>query len=321
MSVNRSSEPNIESPDASNAQLRLFKVLCGLLAALLIGVAGLYVYKQHQSQPVEVVVDGKSVAVAANYASATAAIKFIKQSQSAGFGPANSPRIANQISFRRIPESASAQIDTDDTLRAKISGAVKVTVKAAVITVSNMPVVGLPDETLAKQTLDAVKQHYAQMPPNDPIDGEPTFRQAVTIQNRRISARLTRAKPEDAIHYLLNAPPPKTYIVRNGETGWKIAHKLHLKFQNFVIANAGRDINKLKIGDKVNISGGVPPISVIVVKRSETEEPIRRGASATNAGRRRVDTDTTYINGRATGSPQYLGVTTLERAAPSRSVM
>lgn len=301
------------------AQLRLFKALSVVLAVLLLGLLGLYVYKQRQVQPVAVLVNGRQIAVAINAQDATSVLAGIKASRSRGFPWSSNPQIVEQITFRRLPV-AGAVMDSEDSLHAKLAAAVHVTVKAAVIEADNTPLAALPSDAMAHEALAEVKKHYAQMPPNDVIEAPPAFREHVSVVDTRAPTTLARPTVEDAVTFLITPPPPQTYTVQNRDTGWKIARKMHINMIKFVAMNRAIDLNKLHIGDTVNISGGAPPLTVIVVKRSQVEEAIRPGAPPDAAGRRRLDTETTYIDGAPSGTPTTISVETLQRARPARSL-
>ena len=318
MSAKNLTDQPPESPTVSFAQLRIFKGLSVLLTILLLGVVGLYYYKQRQVQPVSVLVNGATVAVATNYSAAASIVASMKQVK--GFTEANEPQVTELVTFVRIPDSQPVAIDPDDALRSKMAAAIHVTVKASVITIDSKAVLGLPTEDLANETLAAVKKHYADMPPDKPLVSDPTFREAVTIVDNRVPASMTCPGVASAVKFLIAPPPPKTYIVGNHETGWSIARKFHIPFGKFLLRNAARNINRLKIGDTVNLYGGAPPVTVIVVKRSQTVQAIRSGAPSSSAGSRRLDIETTYINGVANGTPLTLGITTLQRASPAYSL-
>lgn len=303
-------------------QLKLFKALSIILAILLLAGAGYYYYRTRQVQPVAIMVNGQQVAVASNMSVATRAMAALKHNQlGSAFEGKGKPVYIERIQLQRIPDSQATEIDTDDTIQTKLSSKVHLTVIAGAIVVDKVTVVGLPTVDMANEALDAVKQHYVSMPPPDTVTDEATFREHVSVVKRRIPARMARQTVAEAVEALTALPPAKTYVVKNHDTGWLIARRFHMNFTKFIHSNAGIDINKLKIGDVVNVSVTVPPVTVVVTKRSDREESIRKGVSTERAGKRRISVETTYVNGHPEGDPRTLNVTTLQRATPSSSVL
>lgn len=309
--------------DASAAQLKLFKTLSAILAILLLAGAGFYVYKQRQIQPVKIIVDGIGVTTVENAAAANALLERVtKQQTGAAFGTGSSKPLRKEtIQIERIPDGQAITLDSDDTAYSKLLPLIHVSVVAYVIEVDKQPFVGLATESAAKDALDAVRKHYEDMPPHDPVVGKSTFREKVTIERKRIPAALVRQTPEDAATVLLTAPPGKVYTVEMHDTGWSIARKFHLNFTTFLEANNDRDINKLHPGDEVKVSKTTPPLTVIVTKESSRTEAIRKGVADEDSGLRRITLQTTYINGAAAaGGAMPTAMETVRRAKPSRSI-
>ena len=211
-------------------------------------------------------------------------------------------------------------LDSDDTALSKLLPLIHVSVVADVIVVDKQQLVGLPSDDAAKAALDAVKKHYEEMPPNDPVVGKSTFREKVEIVRTRTSASHVKSTPREAATVLMTAPPAKVYTVEMHETGWSIARKFHLNFTTFLEANSDRDINKLHPGDDVNVSKTTPPLTVLVNKQSSKDEPIRKGETGDGAGLRRLTLRTTYVNGVAKDVGEPIDMETVRRATPSHSI-
>lgn len=319
------SSPTSEPPSASRGprdpagQLRFFQILAGLLALALVCVAGYFFYRQHQIQPVEILVAGHSAATVENLPEARALLRTVMD-QAAGpaYAQAGDPRFKETVQLVRVP--ASTPLDSDDTAKDKLASVLQVTVEADVIKINGKPFVALPDKDTAQATLDTVRKHYSDMPPNDPLVGKPSFQENVEIERERVKSTLTKQSPDQAAPLLWTPPPAKTYTVQPHETGWSIARKFHMAFGDFLRANSGRDINHLAPGDTVAVSQTYPALTVIVKKQSEKEEPIIPGAPASSAGLRQITVVTTYINGTAEGPGQAIDIYTLQRARPRATI-
>lgn len=299
------------------AQLRFFQVLAALLAVLLIGGAAYFFYRTRQVQPVAILVGGRQITTVENLAEARQLLRTVRN-DAAGpvYMESGEPLYKEVAELQRMPDSSS--LDTDDTARAKLAAALHVTVVADVIFVNHKPLVALPDKDTAQATLDAVRKHYSDMPPNDPLVDKPTFQEKVDIERQRVSTKLAKPSADEAAPLLWTAPPAQTYTVQSHETGWSIARKFHMQFADFLRANSGRDINRLAPGDSVNVSKTYPPLTVIVRKQTEKNEAILPGASESSAGLRRLTLIKTYINGVETGPGDAVNIYTVRRARPSR---
>src|SRR5579883_2111401 len=217
----------------AQAQLRIFQALAALLAVILVGGAAYFFYRQRQIQAVSIVVNGRSITTVDN---ATEAKDLLHQVRENAAGPAftlsGQPLFKEEAELRRVSDTAS--LDTDDTARTKLAGALHVTVVADVILIGNKPFVALPDKDSAQATLDAVRRHYEEMPPNDPVVDKPTFQEKVEIDRRRVPVALTKPSADEAAPLLWTAPPAQTYVVQPHETGWAIARKFHMQFADFL---------------------------------------------------------------------------------------
>jgi LysM repeat protein len=307
------------SPRNTIGQLHFFQALAGLLALVIVAGAGYMVYRQHQVQPVQILVDRQPVATVENLADARALLRSV-QDQDAGTAYISSgdPLFKQTVQLVRVP--ASTPLDSDDTAKNKLASALRVTVLADLITIDGKPFVALPDKETAQATLDSVRNHYADMPPNDPLVEKPSFQEHVEIDRERVSSSLIKQTPGQAAPLLWTPPQAKTYAVQLHETGWSIARKFHMAFADFLRANSGRDINHLAPGDTVAVSQTYPALTVIVKKRSQEQEQIIPGAPADVGGLRQITLVTTYINGIAEGPGQAINIYTLQRARP-RSVV
>lgn len=300
-------------------QLRFFQALAGLLALLLVAGGAYFFYRQRQVRPVQILVSGRPVTTVENLADARSLLQSVRATEAGqGFVQSDDPRFKQTVELERV--SDASPIDTDDTARTKLSSALTVTVAADVILISGKPFVALPDQESAQATLDSVRSHYANMPPNDPVVDRPTFREKVEIVRERVPVSLTKPSAQDAAPLLWTPPPARTYTVQPHETGWSIARKFNMQFADFIRANAGRDINHLAPGDTVAVSQTYPPLTVIVKKRSEKDEAIVPGAAAENAGLRQITLVTTYVNGAPEGPGEATNIYTIRRARP-RSVL
>ncbi|MBV9851352.1 MAG: LysM peptidoglycan-binding domain-containing protein [Armatimonadetes bacterium] len=284
--------------DSLARQLRVLKALVGLLALALTGGVGYYLYQRHLGQPVTILVGGKRVATVLNAATADRVLAEAERAKVGAAFAAQTPLRLQKIQFLRAPAGVPA--DADAVARQKLMGALKLRVHASVIVVNGRSSIGLPDAARAQQTLEAVKDHFAQMPPQAQVVGEPQIVEKVAIVPKVIDTARARSTPEAAAPYFWTPPSVKTYMVQRGDTGFRIAARNHISFTDFLTANPGKDLNKLRPGDTVNVQK-MPLLLTVRVKKTFTrDEPIVAHAPPGEAGLQRVTYVVTYLNGQET---------------------
>lgn len=301
--------PPSPSPNPLAHQLRLFKILAlVLLLALLVG-GGAFLYLRHLGQPVVVLLDGKSVTSVRNAAAANRVLAEAELAKVGGAFPESSIVRLEKVKMQVIP--ANTPLDPEGIAKTKLMKALRLNVRAYAILVDGHVSLGLPSDTIAADTLHRVKEHFAQMPPDAEIIGEPTFTQRVTIKPRAVSAARTRPTADAAAPYFWTAPPSRTYIVRRGDTGLVIARRNHISLTDFIIANTGRNINRLTPGDTVNVQKMPLLLSVQVQKKFTRDVKVLANVPASEAGLQRVTYVVTFVNGQETNR-EPVGIVTVE---------
>ena len=310
-------DPGANAADRNAArlerQVRFFKRVTAFLFIVLAGLAGTFVYLRHMNRPVQIIIDGKTVATAKNY---QAGVALLEQAEKAAAGdayPSDSFVRMQHVEFVRT--SGDAAIDSDASIRQILARDLKLKVRAYVIKVDGRPTVGVPTSQAATQALAMVKEHYASMPPNADIVEQPKFLERVVIDRASVPESTAKRNADEAAHYFWALAPPNTYVVKPGDRGYKIAVSHHVSFPAFLAANAGKDMNKLQPGDVVNLSQSKPLLSVVVKKKLTATEPILADEDPDRAGKRRVVYAVTYTNGHETRR-DVLSMVTLSRPEP-----
>ena len=210
--------------DALARQLHVFKWLAALLAAgLAIGV-GAFLYLRHLGQPVTILVSGKPAATVRNVAAANALVAAAEKSKIGAAFAGETPVRLQKVAF--VPAAPDAPQETDDTAQAKIARLLTLRVSAFVIFVDGRPSLALPTPDAATETLQRVKDHWAKMPPAGPIIGQERIMQSVSIEKRTVgSTPASRGPAHAAAPYYWTPPPSKTYTVRSGDLGSRIASR------------------------------------------------------------------------------------------------
>lgn len=284
------------SADTLARQLRLFKLMAAVLAGALVAGGAAFLYVRHLGQPVTIFVDGKPAATVRNAAAANALIAAAEKDKiGPAFAEAETVRLQKVSLLRAAPDAAQ---DPDDAVESKLERLLTLRVPAFVILVSGQPSVAFPTPDAATQTLRLVKDHWAQMPPQAAIVGPTEITQAVSIEKRTVDTKLLRSDPAKAASYFWTPPPSKTYIVRPGDLGSRIAYRFHLSLADLIRANPNTDLNRLQPGQAIHVQKLPLLLSVRVHKTLIATEKVHPAAAASVAGLQRVTYRVTYLNGQ-----------------------
>ena len=290
--------PQSPAPETLARQLRLFKLLAALLAAALVIGGGIFFYFRHLGQPVTILVGDKPVATVRNVAAANALIAAAEQAKIGAAFAGEEPVRMQKVRF--LHAEAGAPQDPDDVVKARLAQILTLHIHAYVILVKGRPSVALPTAEAATETLQLVKDHWAQAPPQAPLVGQPQIVESVEVEKRAVDTRLTRQTPEEAASYFWTPPPSKRYVIRPGDLGSRIAHRNRLSLADLITANPNKNINRLKPGDTLNVQKMPLLLTVRVRKTLVTTEQVHPGVPAAQAGSQRVTYLVTYLNGQET---------------------
>ena len=286
------------APDTLARQLRLFKLLAALLAAALaIGMGGFFLLR-HLGQPVTIVVGGRPVGTVRNVATANSLIAAAEQAKVGTAFAGEEPVRMQKVHF--LPAEPNTPQDPDAVVQARLAQSLTLHVRAFVILVRGRPSLALPTADAATETLRLVKDHWAQAPPEQPVTGQPEILEPIDIARRAVDTRQTRQTPEEAAPYFWTPPPTKSYTVRRGDLGSRIAHRNHISYSDLITANPNKNLDRLKPGDVLNVQRMPLLLTVRVRKTLVTTEKVHPGAPAAQAGSQRVTYQVTYLNGQET---------------------
>ncbi|MGI4790556.1 MAG: LysM peptidoglycan-binding domain-containing protein [Janthinobacterium lividum] len=292
-----SQTPTDQAPaDALARQLRVFKLLAAFLAAVLVIGGGAFLYIRHLGQPVTIFINGKPVATVRNAAAANTLIAAAEKAKIGAAFAAETPVRLQRLSL--LHAAPDAPQDPDDAVQSKLEKLLTLRVPAFVILVSKQPSLAFPTPDAATETLKLVQAHWVQMPPAAPITGQAQITQPITIEKRTVDTRLLRSDPEKAAAYYWTPPVSKTYIVRAGDLGSRIASRSHISLADLIRANPNINLNRLQPGDTINVQKMPLLLTVRVRKTLVNTEKVRPNVPAYAAGSQRVTYLVTYLNGQ-----------------------
>lgn len=206
------------------------------------------------------------------------------------------------------------------------------------IIVNGKPLVALPSQKAAGETLDLAKLRFGKLAAN--LLEEPQFKENVTVDLAPVSPDIYRKTAKQAVESLFAAPQPArrdaVYIVEKGDVASAIAEKYGLGLAELCRLNPKMNLNRLQIGDKIFIKkteAQTAKLTVIVRDLQERTEvttaPIQRVSSAAlysgktaeissgRSGLRKVRLAVIYENGRKVGS-EILEEKAIRKPMPQR---
>jgi LysM repeat protein len=208
-----------------------------------------------------ILVNGKSVAVVANERTAQNLLDvlrkqcFLEKPQLVTF--------RQQIITHPI-EARGERVMSWEEARRKLAQALTPVVRVYAIYVDDKPLVVLPTETDARQCLEKVRTRYV------PRGG--SLISAQFKEKVRVKAVLTTAErakealktQTEAIEVLTRpALEATSYVVQAGDTFVGIAQRFGVTLTDLQYYNPGVDVYRLRVGDRIVIAGGIPPLTVI----------------------------------------------------------
>ena len=148
-------------------------------------------------------------------------------------------------------------------------------VSASAIIANGEVVLGLPDQKEAVRTLSAILRRFT------PPGGNATvyFKEEVKVETRDIAPAKLFATAEAALEQVEQSARPKgRYEVKPGDSAWKIAGEHDVPLSRLAAANPEVDLNRVRAGQRLNIPGELPPLTVVA--RKEVSEPLGEGPEA-----------------------------------------
>ncbi len=238
-------------------------VILGLLFAL--------VLFRKASLPVAIFVNGKPVAWVSNFRLAQRAIQLAKEKMRKQYG--QEVDFSETVDMGNLPlpsgRSLSSPAEASDLLLASVSPALR----AWVIKVADQTVVALKNKEEAEQALELVKAHFT--PANVTLVKPPRFKEKVTVQEGRIAIGEIVADAETAAQKLIGGlEPPQYHIVKSGEVAIRIARRYGLTLDELKQLNPDKNLDRLKIGDKLLVKRGKPMVTVVCVYQIVKQEPV-----------------------------------------------
>lgn len=296
-------------------QLLVERLIIAVIALTLLTTWGVARYKSGKSV---IIVDGKAIACVPSQQDAEVVLSEIKSS--AGCNP-------SEVEFQQDVRVARAPRDAEPVSRHRALCEIRRVVCALAprwsIIVDGKPAVALPDKKTAGDTLELAKMKFGSMVKN--LAEEPQFKQKVSVDIAAVPLRICCKTAQEAVDMLFSDQPAvKTdavYTVENGDMAVSIARKNGISLEELEKLNPGVKLERLQIGDKLNIKAAKSAgarLTVVVRDLTESVEtvpaPVQQITSASlrvgkskllspgRSGERRVQKATVFENGTEVGT-------------------
>jgi LysM repeat protein len=206
-------------------------------------------------------VNGKSVAVVANERTAHNLLDVLRKQYFL-----EKPQL---VTFRQQVithpiEARGERVMSWEEARRKLAHALTPVVRVYAIYADDKPLVVLPTEADARQCLEKVRTRYV---PRGARLISAQFKEKVRV--KAVLTTAERAKealktPQEAIEVLTRpAQEATSYIVQAGDTFVGIARRFGVTLTDLQYYNPGVDVYRLRVGDRITVAGGNPPLTVI----------------------------------------------------------
>ncbi len=238
-------------------------VIAGLLLA--------FVWHRRTTLPVAIFVNGVPVAWLSHPSLAEQAIQLAREELRRRYG--SQAEFAESVETGRLPLPPNLSVTSPAEAAQQLLRRVTPAQQGWLIVVNDQPVVALPSKQEAEQTLALVKAQL--IPEKITLVRPPRFKEKVVVRKGKMVADKFFTNAEEAAQHLLSGSvPPQFHLVQPGEFAIRIARRYQLSLEELQRLNPGKDLNRLRAGDKLLVRQGSPLVTVVCVYQKVQKEPI-----------------------------------------------
>jgi len=238
---------------------------------IILGLLSLLVFYRRANLPVAIFVNGRPVAWVSNFRLANRAVELAKGKLQEQYG--HDVDFAELVDIGNLPLPSGLKLvspfEASNLLLRNVSPAQK----AWLIVVNDQIVTALKSKSEAEQALELVKAYFT--PKNVTLFKEPWFREKVVIREGKIGISEIVADAETAAQKLIGGlEPPKYHVVKAGEFAVRIARRYGLTLEELQQLNPDKNLDRLKVGDKLLVKLGKPLVTVVCVYQLVRKESV-----------------------------------------------
>ncbi|MCS7266266.1 MAG: G5 domain-containing protein [Armatimonadetes bacterium] len=238
---------------------------------IILGLVALLFLYRRATLPVAIFVNGNPIAWVSNHRLANRVIELAKKELKERHG--EDADFAESVEFGSLPipsgMTLSSPAEAAKILLAKVTPARW----AWSIKVNGKVVAALKSKEEANQALELVKAQFT--PANVTLVKPPSFKEKVEVQREKLAATEILADAETAAQKIIGGlEPPQYHIVKAGEVAIRIARRYSLTLQQLQQLNPNKNLDRLKVGDRLLIKRGKPLVTVVCVYQVVNKETV-----------------------------------------------
>jgi LysM repeat protein len=292
-----------------------------VFSALVAGAFVWFVSDKFLSVPYAILVDGKQITDVQSLSAAVGVLDTVRLERAHGV-PVGSVRFVQNVTFRRT--SKSSEIADVPEAERSLEKVTTVEGELYAIDVNGEPTVAFADKSDADETLKLLKDHYESKFSDRKV--ETTFKGRVSVDQRYVNLDKFKVSPADAVAYLTSvSEPPREYIMQAGDRVARLAVKYHVPLMDLKKLNPDQNLDRLVVGDRIIIQPAKMPITVVskvTTTKTENVEPPHEGRRrhvVQGTGKREMQVQVIYENGREVNQEVISQITTWDRPKPSQA--
>jgi len=238
---------------------------------VILGLLSLLIFYRRATLPVAIFVNGKPVAWVSNLRLANRAVELAKSKFQEQYG--HDVDFAEPIDIGNLPLPSGQKLMSPSEASELLLKSVSPARKAWLIMVNDQVVTALKSKSEAEQALELVKAHFT--PKNVTLVKEPWFKEKVVIREGKVGVNEIVADAETAAQKVMGGlEPPKYHVVKSGEFAVRIARRYGLTLEELQRLNPDKNLDRLKVGDKLLVKMGKPLVTVVCVYQVVKQETV-----------------------------------------------
>jgi len=240
---------------------RIVIFLC-IIATIIISTLSVY-----STQAYKVSIDNEAVGIVKAEAEVQSIVEDIKKEAESEYGTQIDS--TSEISFEKVV--LAGKNTEEDVLRKRIEEKLDLKMKVYAINVDGKDIAAFKDESSAQEVLNRIKEPYKAEEEKGAVIG---FLENVSIVERETPLQETDNVEDVFNNIFLKSEQTKTYVVQEGDTVSEIAEQYGLKLAEVQKANPDLNLDRISIGQELNLM--VPRYIInVTTKVYETyEEPV-----------------------------------------------
>lgn len=229
-------------------------IMLGSVITILLVTAGLFF-----SQSVyEVKIDGQSVGFVKDKETASTIISNVVEREKDRY---NSELEFHQDVVYEKTKAGQSSITSEDVLEKNIASKLDLKTKASVIYIDGNGTFALKDAADAQYILEKIKSSYIESV-EDSVVEDAAFVESVEIKEELVGPESVKGSEEVYELIIKGKDELKTHKVEKGESLWSIARQNNLDVDSLIKANPELNIERLQIGQEINLNLQNPYITL-----------------------------------------------------------